>query len=145
MTPPTRFTRRDFLKAGAQGLLALCGALGLLGLLRFLGYAPEPEPPAEFDLGPASQYPPGSRVLRPEIPAIIYNQDGQVRAISLVCTHLGCAVSANAQGGFECPCHGSRFDASGGVLAGPAAQPLAALRVLAQADGTLRVRVGQGG
>jgi ubiquinol-cytochrome c reductase iron-sulfur subunit len=41
-----------------------------------------------------------------------------------VCTHLGCAplykpdagsISADWQGGFFCPCHGSRFDLSGRV------------------------------
>jgi ubiquinol-cytochrome c reductase iron-sulfur subunit len=49
-----------------------------------------------------------------------------------VCTHLGCApldkftpgdptVSAGWQGGFFCPCHGSKFDMSGRVpgRAGP--------------------------
>ena len=46
-----------------------------------------------------------------------------------VCTHLGCspkfipevepqAYDANWQGGFFCPCHGSRFDLSGRVFAG---------------------------
>lgn len=39
-------------------------------------------------------------------------------AISTVCTHQGCetAIQANA---FECPCHGSRFDADGRVTRQP--------------------------
>jgi len=40
-------------------------------------------------------------------------------ALSLACTHLGCRV-AGMPGGFACPCHGSRFDAAGGPIAGPA-------------------------
>ena len=40
-------------------------------------------------------------------------------ALSLACTHLGCRV-ASAPGGFVCPCHGSRFDAAGTPVAGPA-------------------------
>ena len=40
-------------------------------------------------------------------------------ALSLVCTHLGCHVAA-APGGFACPCHGSRFDAAGAPVSGPA-------------------------
>ncbi len=46
-----------------------------------------------------------------------------------VCTHLGCApierfdvappdLGANWVGGFYCPCHGSRFDLAGRVMAG---------------------------
>ncbi|ELT96936.1 hypothetical protein CAPTEDRAFT_224546 [Capitella teleta] len=39
-----------------------------------------------------------------------------------VCTHLGCVPMANAgdYGGYYCPCHGSHYDASGRIRAGPA-------------------------
>jgi cytochrome b6-f complex iron-sulfur subunit len=45
-------------------------------------------------------------------------------AYSLICTHQQCA--AGVQGGTQvvCPCHGSRFDASGNVINGPATRPL---------------------
>jgi isorenieratene synthase len=45
-------------------------------------------------------------------------------AVSRACTHLGCRVST-APGGFACPCHGSRFDAAGAPIAGPARAALA--------------------
>ncbi len=41
-----------------------------------------------------------------------------------ICTHLGCSptyqpeITADFQGGFFCPCHGSRFDFSGRVYKG---------------------------
>jgi Rieske Fe-S protein len=45
-------------------------------------------------------------------------------ARDLACTHLGCRVKPLA-GGFECPCHRSRYDREGRPVAGPAARPLA--------------------
>ena len=56
------------------------------------------------------------------------------RALSLECTHLGCRVAPRPSGGFACPCHGSRFDAEGRVVAGPASRPLAAAAVEKRGD-----------
>lgn len=51
--------------------------------------------------------------------------EGEVRALSPRCTHLGCHVRFNdAEGAWECPCHGSRFDTEGRVIQGPATRPL---------------------
>jgi glycine/D-amino acid oxidase-like deaminating enzyme len=50
---------------------------------------------------------------------------GRLHAVSATCTHLGCTVAFNdAEGSWDCPCHGSRFDPDGSVLHGPATQPL---------------------
>lgn len=54
-------------------------------------------------------------------------------ALSLACTHLGCRV-AGAPGGFACPCHGSRFDAAGAPVAGPARAALARAALLRRGD-----------
>ena len=53
---------------------------------------------------------------------------GELHEMSARCTHLGCVVRWNpAEHTWDCKCHGSRFDARGAVLTGPAAQPLHAI------------------
>jgi len=135
----SRMSRRDFLKMSVNALFSLSGLLGLGGLSRYFSYYP-PEAPVEFDLGKIADFPAGSRLTRLDIPAVLFNDNGKITAQSLVCTHLGCTV-AEAQGGFECPCHGSRFDENGNALAGPAQKPLKRLRVEILEDGTIKLHV----
>lgn len=53
--------------------------------------------------------------------AVFRDERGKVHAMSPVCPHLGCHVHFNsAEKSWDCPCHGSRFDAFGHVLNGPA-------------------------
>jgi nitrite reductase/ring-hydroxylating ferredoxin subunit len=57
--------------------------------------------------------------------AVARDERGKLHAVSAVCTHLGCQVAYNtAEGSWDCPCHGSRFDVDGAVLTGPATRPL---------------------
>lgn len=45
-------------------------------------------------------------------------------ALTAICTHEACVITNGDGGAFVCPCHGSRFDASGRVLTGPAVTSL---------------------
>jgi len=59
---------------------------------------------------------------------------GKVIAFSAVCTHQGCVVKPVGKE-FDCPCHGSKFDAmTGEVLGGPAPSPLVAVPVSVTGD-----------
>lgn len=121
-------SRRNFLKLAGEGLLAASGILGLGIFTRFLGYQAEPPPQTEFDLGPASDYPVGSRTDLPDVPALLIHSKVGFTALSMVCTHLGCTLEVKPDG-FSCPCHGSHFDATGKVIYGPAKKSLVSLRV----------------
>jgi glycine/D-amino acid oxidase-like deaminating enzyme/nitrite reductase/ring-hydroxylating ferredoxin subunit len=51
--------------------------------------------------------------------------DGELFAVSPVCTHLGCKVHWNSvESSWDCPCHGSRFRPDGTVIEGPAVAAL---------------------
>jgi glycine/D-amino acid oxidase-like deaminating enzyme/nitrite reductase/ring-hydroxylating ferredoxin subunit len=57
--------------------------------------------------------------------AVFKDEDGTVSKCTAVCNHLGCIVHWNqVEKSFDCPCHGSRFDAHGRVLMGPAIEDL---------------------
>ncbi|HML21953.1 MAG TPA: Rieske (2Fe-2S) protein [Aggregatilinea sp.] len=132
--------RRDFLRLVTQSLLGISGLLGLGGLVRYLDFQGETAPPEVFELGAAADYPPGSSVVLPDVPAVLIHDEAGFRAMSLVCTHLGCTVEPDAAGdGYVCPCHGSRYDAAGVARRGPASDALPTLRVEVTDDEQVRL------
>lgn len=57
--------------------------------------------------------------------AVYRDDQGVCHERSAVCPHLGCIVHWNgAEKTWDCPCHGSRFDAVGQVINSPANAPL---------------------
>ena len=53
------------------------------------------------------------------------DEEGNLHERSATCTHLACVVRWNGtEKSWDCPCHGSRFDALGNVVNGPAINSL---------------------
>lgn len=58
--------------------------------------------------------------------AVYRSAEGHLHAFNARCPHLGCVVRwSSEEKSWDCPCHGSRFDAaSGAILNGPTSEPL---------------------
>ncbi|MCK9363439.1 MAG: Rieske (2Fe-2S) protein [Syntrophales bacterium] len=101
-------------------------ATGLLSLTRFLKPAAKSKKTllavAEKDI------PSNGALVYKEARVAIIRESGKISAVSLVCTHLGCTVSATTDE-LVCPCHGSSFDWKGIVIKGPADRPLPQYKV----------------
>ncbi|HSD85805.1 MAG TPA: Rieske 2Fe-2S domain-containing protein, partial [Anaerolineae bacterium] len=114
--------------------LGLAGVLGVGALAKFLGYRPAPLNPTRFTLKAPQEYQAGSATTLPEAKAWLFRDDRGLYAISVVCTHLGCVVNHTSDH-FECPCHGSQYNAAGYVIKGPAKLPLNYLELTLSPEG----------
>jgi len=125
--PASKRSRRDARRDRLRALL-LAPLLWPLGAM--LDRLREQRRPAPLAL--PAELPQGLSVAGSAI--VHRGADGRVQAWSARCTHLGCRLDRIVDGVVVCPCHGSRFDAAGRVLAGPATRPLQTLRVSADAS-----------
>ncbi len=116
-------SRREFFVIGCSAV-GLASAGFVVSTLRYLVPTVLYEPPARFTVGDPAAFPPGSVTFLEDRRLFLFNGPDGFFTISSVCTHLGCNVKRAATG-FECPCHGSRFDENGRVVRGPAPAPLA--------------------
>ena len=118
--------RRALTRFGWTGL-ALLAAGSVPALIRFLSPRAFSDRGEVVDLGPLAEYRAATVSARwvQRHGLWLVRRDGRLFAIEARCTHLGCTPRwMGEQGGFLCPCHGSRFTEDGVPLNGPATQPL---------------------
>jgi Rieske Fe-S protein len=119
--------RRLFLKVLAAGPLLACSAA-----------SGDPQGFEDAPAGNVSATSVGTLVVVPNAPCILGRDQDGLYAMTNTCPHQGCDVSP-AGGALSCPCHGSRFNANGAVLAGPASSPLVHFAVSLDAAGNVTV------
>jgi cytochrome b6-f complex iron-sulfur subunit len=116
---PSVFTsRRQFIALGLATLGAAWAGTFVQSRLFPQSTAQEAKP-VEF---PLAELPVGGvkPITYAGAPALVLRTPVGIRALSLVCTHMGCVVQWQAaEKGFYCPCHGGRFDEFGDVTGGP--------------------------
>lgn len=134
--------RRDFALlvfgwVGTLGAMIGASAAALRGLVPNL----LDEPNLRYRAAKPTDYLDGTDTFLDEIRVFVQRKGNGYRAMSAVCTHLGCTVNPDekAGSGFRCPCHGSVFDDDGRVLEGPAPAPLPCYAVSMARDGRLVV------
>ena len=125
---PEPVARRDFLGLSAMWAAASAFLFAAVGMLRLPKAAVLASPSRKFRVAVPESLAAGVPFFPPGRSVALFRDADGVYALSTVCTHLGCIVKPAADG-FECPCHGSRFAATGGVVKGPAPRPLPWVKV----------------
>ncbi len=132
--------RRYFVKRAALALTAFAGTILSISYLRqfFPRLAGQKR---RIEIGDPSRFPVDTYTFIESHNLFIYRDHEGIKAVSAVCTHLGCILDKSTDG-FECPCHGSCYDDHGHVLSGPAPRDLAWYRVSSTHDGKIVVDPG---
>jgi cytochrome b6-f complex iron-sulfur subunit len=133
-------SRRDFCVAvGLTACLAAAAGAGAV-FVEFLKPRVLFEPPTAFSAGPPDAIAVGSVVPNVKHRAYVIRLADGFRALSSVCTHLGCITRYQPDRNIiACPCHGSKFTLAGDVVAGPAPRPLHWLQMSLSTKGDLIV------
>jgi cytochrome b6-f complex iron-sulfur subunit len=73
------------------------------------------------EVASVSDVPVGSaiRFTTPAFDGYVVNDDGEIRALGAVCTHMGCSLQFRSDwNDLRCPCHGASFDLTGALANG---------------------------
>lgn len=71
----------------------------------------------------------------------VIRQDGNLFALSAICTHRKCKLTAEPDHSFYCKCHGSTFAPDGRVTQGPARRDLPVFSIVTDENGQLLVKL----
>ena len=124
-----RLTRRDLLRVGLGAAAGLAAGAGAISILR----PPDRTPlvgsgrPLVRDgewvaVATLADLPEGAAVRFSTVAfdGYVVNDAGTIRALSSVCTHMGCTLAYRPSWqDLRCPCHGASFDLSGNLANGP--------------------------
>jgi cytochrome b6-f complex iron-sulfur subunit len=133
--------RRDFLNKVAIGTVSGAGVISVAAILTEI-MPPETESYRLLNLGYIDDYPLNDFSFIPEKKIYLQRTRQHLRAISGVCTHLGCTVSKSEKG-FQCPCHGSEYDKLGQPISGPASRELDRYRINLSKEGEIIVDLNE--
>jgi len=133
--------RRSFIGKAAIALATFTGGVAAISYLRqfFPRLAGERK---RIVLDDPKRYPVDTFTFMEEHNLYVYRDHEGIKAVSAICTHLGCVLEKSIDG-FECPCHGSCYNKDGEVLSGPAPRDLAWYSVSRGADGRIVINPGK--
>jgi cytochrome b6-f complex iron-sulfur subunit len=133
--------RRSFLAKAATGLLTLTGAVLAISYFRqfFPRLAGERQ---RVVLGDPRKFPVDTFTFLEEHNLYVYRDYEGLKAVSAVCTHLGCILEKSMDG-FVCPCHGSCYNIEGKVLSGPAPRNLTWYGISLGVGGKIEINPGK--
>ena len=133
--------RRNFIRRAALTLASAAGAVLGISMLKQITRG-KARSSRRVKVGELSDFPVDNYTFIEDQKIFIYRDHEGIKAVSAVCTHLGCIVQ-HTEDGFECPCHGSCYDEEGEVTSGPAPTALAWYKVEKSADGNFIVDLDQ--
>jgi len=139
-THRVRLTRRGFCQAAGLSACAVASVGAAAVTTDFLRPRVLFEPVTTFAVSPPDAIEIGAVLDFPDHHAFVMRLADGFRALSSVCTHLGCITRYQPDAHqIACPCHGSRFLLDGEVIAGPAPRPLRWLEMFLSERGLVMV------
>lgn len=134
-TPPAgagyrrvRLTRRDLLRVGLGAAAGLAAGAGAISILRPASPAPltgNGRPLVRdgewVEVAALADLPEGAAVRFSTVAfdGYVVNDAGTIRALSSVCTHMGCTLAYREEWqDLRCPCHGASFNLAGELANG---------------------------